>query len=183
MSAAELANKNAPPIPWTTRNPTSSQAPRVPVLGVRNNITEPTAKMANPRLYIRARPHMSDIRPKVTRRVKLRGRNGSTPKPRKMTGSEIRMIVPLIDAIRAPNVVFERTVHLYSMVTPLRRRTGDDGRPRLYAACRWSSCSPGYEESPVRPLSPFGGVRRPTLLGNVAQNRESSMVTDFIWTA
>ena len=58
------------------------------------------------------------------RRVKLLGRNGSTPSPRKMTGSEIRMIVPLIDAIRAPKVVLERTVHLYSMLTSLHR--GDE---------------------------------------------------------
>jgi hypothetical protein len=45
------------------------------------------------------------------------GSNASTLSPRKMTGSEIRMIVPLIDATRAPRVVFERTVHLYSIRT------------------------------------------------------------------
>ncbi len=68
-SAAELANRNDAPTAWISRNPTSAQAPVLPDQGSTNRRIDPVEKIANPRLYIRARPHMSESRPTVTRSV------------------------------------------------------------------------------------------------------------------
>ena len=66
MMAVELAVSIAPPMPCTTRSPISSQAPAVPVLGIRAQAMEPAVKIANPRLNSLARPYWSPSRPKVT---------------------------------------------------------------------------------------------------------------------
>ncbi len=67
--AVELANSSAPPIPWTNRKTMSSVAPAGPVLQVSESAIEPSVKIRNPRLYMRTRPKMSPIRPKVTTRT------------------------------------------------------------------------------------------------------------------
>ncbi len=64
--AVELAMSSAPPMPCTTRIPISSIAPAAPVWGVSDSPIEATVKTAKPALYIRTRPNMSPIRPKVT---------------------------------------------------------------------------------------------------------------------
>jgi len=64
--AAELAIRNAPPMPWTMRQPISHHAAASPCIQVIASSTEDAPKMANPRLYMRARPNMSPSRPKLT---------------------------------------------------------------------------------------------------------------------
>ena len=64
--AVELANRNAPPMPCTIRQPISHSAPAVPCCQVTVRKIEATVKTANPRLYIRTRPNMSPSRPKLT---------------------------------------------------------------------------------------------------------------------
>src|SRR5580658_4624267 len=78
---------------------------------------------------------------------KLAGRNGSTPSPLKITGNEIRTIVPSNDASRAPSVVFDRTVHLYSTIRPLSQRGQHYGR------------SGGSARGPLRPDTGLRGIR------------------------
>ena len=46
--------------------PISSIAPAPPVWGVSDKPIEATVKIAKPALYIRTRPNMSPMRPKVT---------------------------------------------------------------------------------------------------------------------
>jgi hypothetical protein len=41
----------------------------------------------------------------------LPGRSGFTPIPRKISGSAIKVIDPLIVAIRVPSVVLDRAIH------------------------------------------------------------------------
>ncbi len=51
----------------------------------------------------------------------LPGASGSMPIPRKMSGSAIRRIEPLIVAISIPRVVFESATHLYSSLPACTR--------------------------------------------------------------
>ncbi len=67
--AAEFAKRNEAPTPCSRRNPTSSQAPVAPENGSTKRRTEAVEKIANPALYMRARPHMSESRPTVTSRL------------------------------------------------------------------------------------------------------------------
>ena len=53
-------------MPWMTRMAMSSMAPAAPVLGVSDRAIDASVKMAKPALYIRTRPNMSPMRPKVT---------------------------------------------------------------------------------------------------------------------
>ena len=64
--APELAEMFAPPMPWTIRNTMSHMAPAAPLSQSTLSITEAIAKMRKPRLYIRTRPNMSPIRPRLT---------------------------------------------------------------------------------------------------------------------
>ena len=64
--AVELANRNAPPMPWTTRQMISHSAASVPVSQVTARNIDATVKTAKPMLYIRTRPNMSPSRPKDT---------------------------------------------------------------------------------------------------------------------
>jgi len=64
--AVELANRNAPPMPCTTRQMISHMAPALPCIQVTVSRIEATLKIANPMLYIRTRPNMSPSRPKLT---------------------------------------------------------------------------------------------------------------------
>ena len=64
--AAELANRNAPPMPCTTRQMISHKAAELPCIQVTVRKIEPTVKIANPMLYIRTRPNMSPSRPNDT---------------------------------------------------------------------------------------------------------------------
>ena len=66
MMAPELAEMNAPPTPWTIRNTISHMAPAAPFIQSTHRRTEAIVKMRKPRLYIRTRPNMSPIRPKLT---------------------------------------------------------------------------------------------------------------------
>ena len=66
MMAPELAAMRAPPIPWTTRMAMSQVAPDRPVIQSTLRSIEAMVKIRNPRLYIRTRPNMSPIRPKLT---------------------------------------------------------------------------------------------------------------------
>lgn len=126
MIALELAISIAPPTPWPTRIRISHSAPAVPCIQVTDSNTENTVKTANPALYMRTRPYMSPIRPKVTTstavttkypvinhssRLVFPGCRGSIPIPRKMSGSAISMIDALIVAIRTPSVVLDSTTH------------------------------------------------------------------------
>ncbi len=84
-------------------------------------------KTANPALYMRTRPKMSPMRPKVTTRTAVTtrypmsihrrkptfaGRKGSRPMPRKMAGSEMITMEVSSDAMKTPRVVLDSTVHL-----------------------------------------------------------------------
>ena len=40
------------------------------------------------------------------------GENGLIPMPRKIAGSEIKMVEELMVAMKSPNVVFVRAIHL-----------------------------------------------------------------------
>ena len=73
--ALELANRNAPPIPWKTRMMMSQRAPAVPVIQVIDSRMEKKVKMAKPRLYMRTRPNMSPTRPKLTTSTAVTSRN------------------------------------------------------------------------------------------------------------
>ena len=64
--AAALANKNAPPMPCTTRQMISHIAPSAPCIQVTVRKIEATLKIAKPRVYIRTRPNMSPSRPNDT---------------------------------------------------------------------------------------------------------------------
>ena len=64
--AAAFANKNAPPIPCTTRQMISHIAPSAPCIQVTVRKIEATLKIAKPRVYIRTRPNMSPSRPNDT---------------------------------------------------------------------------------------------------------------------
>ena len=64
--ALELANRNAPPTPCSTRMMISHHAAADPVIQVIDSMIEKNVKMAKPRLYILTRPYMSPIRPKLT---------------------------------------------------------------------------------------------------------------------
>ena len=54
--AVELANRNAPPMPWKTRMMMIHRAPAEPVKNVADSAIEKIVKMAKPRLYILTRP-------------------------------------------------------------------------------------------------------------------------------
>ena len=125
--AALLAKRNEPPIAWTIRKPISSSAPVLPELGVRNSRSDPTVKMAKPRLYILTRPSISEIRPQVTNSVEvttmypiriqsrkpvLPGVSGLILMPVKIVGRAIRTILEFSVAINIPSVVLERAIHL-----------------------------------------------------------------------
>jgi len=64
--AAALANKNAPPIPCTTRQMISHSAPSLPCIQVTVRKMDAMLKIAKPRVYIRTRPNMSPSRPNDT---------------------------------------------------------------------------------------------------------------------
>ena len=64
--AVELANRNAPPMPCTTRQMISHSAPALPCSQVAASKIEPMVKIAKPMLYIRTRPNMSPSRPNDT---------------------------------------------------------------------------------------------------------------------
>jgi len=64
--AVELANRNAPPMPCTTRQMISHSAPAGPCSHVTARKIEAMLKIANPMLYIRTRPNMSPSRPNDT---------------------------------------------------------------------------------------------------------------------
>ena len=64
--AAAFANKNAPPIPCTTRQMISHNAPSLPCIQVTVRKMDAMLKIANPRVYIRTRPNMSPSRPNDT---------------------------------------------------------------------------------------------------------------------
>ena len=64
--AAELANRNAPPMPCTTRQTISHSAPSAPCIHVTVRKIDATLKIAKPRVYIRTRPNMSPRRPNDT---------------------------------------------------------------------------------------------------------------------
>ena len=64
--AAELANRNAPPMPCTTRQMISHSAPSAPCIQVTVRKIDPTLKIAKPRVNIRTRPNMSPSRPNDT---------------------------------------------------------------------------------------------------------------------
>ena len=125
--ALELAISIAPPTPCRIRITISHQAAAVPCIQVTDSRTENTAKIANPRLYIRTRPNMSPSRPKLTTstavttrypmssqssRLVLPGCSGLTPMPRKMSGSAISMMEALMVAISMPRVVLDSAIHL-----------------------------------------------------------------------
>ena len=67
--AVELANRNAPPMPCTTRQMISHSAPATPCIQVTVRKIEATVNTAKPRLYIRTRPNMSPRRPNDTTRT------------------------------------------------------------------------------------------------------------------
>jgi hypothetical protein len=73
--AAALANRNAPPMPWTIRQMISQRAPDTPCIQVTVRKIEATVKIAKPRLYIRTRPNMSPRRPNDTTRTADTTRN------------------------------------------------------------------------------------------------------------
>ncbi len=64
--ALELAIRNAPPMPCTTRQPISHSAAASPLIQVTASMIDENVKIRKPRLYIRARPYMSPSRPKLT---------------------------------------------------------------------------------------------------------------------
>ncbi len=68
-NAREFANRKDAPTACTSRNTTSAHAPVAPDHGSTNRRIEPVEKIAKPKLYIRARPSMSDRRPTVTSSV------------------------------------------------------------------------------------------------------------------
>jgi hypothetical protein len=95
-------------------------------LGVRNNSIEPTVNIRKPKLNKRTLPKISESLPTVTRRtavttiypIRIQSKysnesNGSRLIPLNIAGSEINMIVPLIEAIKTPIVVFDNATHLY----------------------------------------------------------------------
>jgi hypothetical protein len=53
-------------MPWTTRNPIRALAPVVAVNGISARAIDAAVKTAKPALYMRTRPKMSPMRPKVT---------------------------------------------------------------------------------------------------------------------
>ncbi len=88
---------------------------------------EKAVKTAKPRLYIRTRPYMSPIRPKVTtstavatmKPISIHKKYGVLPAasgsrwiPRKMSGRAMRTIDELIVTIKTPMVVLDRAIHL-----------------------------------------------------------------------
>ncbi len=73
--AVELAISRAPPIPCTMRPKISSSAPADPVLGTTDSPIEAIVNTRNPALYIRTRPNMSPMRPKVTTSTAVTTRN------------------------------------------------------------------------------------------------------------
>ncbi len=64
--AAELAKRNAPPMPCTTRQTISHSAPSAPCIQVTVRKIEATLKIAKPTVNIRTRPNMSPSRPNDT---------------------------------------------------------------------------------------------------------------------
>ncbi len=64
--APELAEMKAPPTPWTMRTTISQVAPALPVIQSTLSSTEAMVKIKKPMLYMRTRPNMSPIRPKLT---------------------------------------------------------------------------------------------------------------------
>ncbi len=73
--AAELANRNAPPMPCTIRQMMSHSAAGTPLIQVTARKMEATVKMTNPRLYILTRPNMSPSRPNETTSTAVTTRN------------------------------------------------------------------------------------------------------------
>lgn len=64
--AVELAISRAPPTPCTIRSEISSSAAVPPWPGTSARPMEATVKTTQPALYMRTRPSMSPMRPKVT---------------------------------------------------------------------------------------------------------------------
>ena len=67
--ADELAIRNAPPMPCTTRQKISQMAASLPSNQVIAKKIDDTVNTAKPMLYMRARPYMSPSRPKLTTRT------------------------------------------------------------------------------------------------------------------
>ncbi len=67
--AAEFANRNAPPMPWTIRMAMIQSAPAVPMNGVKASRIEPIVKIRKPPVYILTRPYRSPSQPKATTRT------------------------------------------------------------------------------------------------------------------
>ncbi len=66
MIALELACKKAAPMPCTIRNAISTIAAAGPLKNTAESPMDAAVKIAKPRLYMRTRPNMSPIRPKLT---------------------------------------------------------------------------------------------------------------------
>jgi len=64
--AAELASRNAAPMPCTMRNAIRYSAPARPVIQSTVNNSEASVYTTKPRLYMRTRPYMSPSRPRLT---------------------------------------------------------------------------------------------------------------------